>query len=453
VEATIERAERLIEHPGEYVQQLSKWLQDPELGIEKGRALRNSPDFLKETSKQWLGALRDSLRVRFPECSLFKWLATMFEPSAMCSDVAMADPSYGQAELDEVLDRFANDRKAASGCVVKPLVDRAGCKEQWPIFLRWARQTVVKMKEGKKREKEEEERKKLEQEKQEKKRKAHLKTKEEMKDEQEDEDEAEVEEQEDVEGDLNKKKHDASFRVSMSDLYSALSQNDSVTSLIPAVVKLFELAMVLPVTTADCERGFSVMNSVKTDLRASLKNPQLCRLMQIIINGPPVQDLDAHAAALRWHQRKPRRTKYRAADHSDSVSVQEVRSMPAVVADVHPVSDVRVGDSALTERADDDVFEVERPPAHGPPLTAANSVSASSPVSDSSPLRTQSTVIPAARDQQSDPAVQQRRDTHTLKGSWAAIFTTKTAGKKRKAPTGTTNTCNKPAANSESHIT
>jgi hypothetical protein len=446
VEATIERAERLIDHPGEHVQMLSKWVEDPELGIENGRALRNSPDFVKKTSKQWLGALRDSLRLRFPECDLFQWLATLLEPSALCADVAIADPSYGQVELDKLLDRFANDRKDASGRVVKPLLDRAGCKEQWPIFLRWARQTVVKLKEEKEKKKEEEE--KTMQEK--KKRKAlALKRKEydanekkgdgddgeEERDdekvsseENEDEDE-ETEEQEEVESETKK---NPSLRVSMSDLYFALFQNDSVSSLIPAFVLLFELALVLPVTTADCERGFSVMNSLKTDLRASLKNEQLSRLMQIVINGPPVEGLDAHAAAIRWHQRKPRRTEYHAAD---SVSSQQVSTIPAVVAAVAPMP-VR-GTDALTGKIDDDVLEVE------PPSTTTAGISEHVSAANSSSVGISLTPIASAHaaatiDQSSDAAVKQRPDTHRLTGTWAALFTRKVAGKKRKTTASTT---------------
>ena len=42
--------------------------------------------------------------------------------------------------------------------------------------------------------------------------------------------------------------------------------NDSIASLFPLMSKLIVRALVLPVFTADCERCFSTMNRVKTDL-------------------------------------------------------------------------------------------------------------------------------------------------------------------------------------------
>lgn len=45
----------------------------------------------------------------------------------------------------------------------------------------------------------------------------------------------------------------------------------------------------LPVTSADCERGFSTMNVICTDLRNSLTVSHIDNLMVISLVGPPVR--------------------------------------------------------------------------------------------------------------------------------------------------------------------
>ncbi|KAJ8415103.1 hypothetical protein AAFF_G00008010 [Aldrovandia affinis] len=63
---------------------------------------------------------------------------------------------------------------------------------------------------------------------------------------------------------------------------------------------LMHIYMVLPVSTAVCERGFSTLKRVKTDWRSSLTTAQLQRLMFISIEGPALEDFDAASAAQRW---------------------------------------------------------------------------------------------------------------------------------------------------------
>ncbi|KAJ8321756.1 hypothetical protein KUTeg_000227 [Tegillarca granosa] len=54
----------------------------------------------------------------------------------------------------------------------------------------------------------------------------------------------------------------------------------------PVVGMLAKRLLVLPVSTVDCERGFSKQNIIKTDLRNSLKISTLENLMRISIKGP-----------------------------------------------------------------------------------------------------------------------------------------------------------------------
>ena len=63
----------------------------------------------------------------------------------------------------------------------------------------------------------------------------------------------------------------------------------------------------LPVSTADCERCFSTMNRVKTDLRNGMNAETLQRLIRIRIEGPHSSDFNFAEAAHRWVTLKNRR--------------------------------------------------------------------------------------------------------------------------------------------------
>ena len=67
----------------------------------------------------------------------------------------------------------------------------------------------------------------------------------------------------------------------------ATHRSDEVQSLI----KLCQVALVLPTNTAGCERGFSAQNRIKNALRNRLKGERLDVLITIDIQGPPSKDL------------------------------------------------------------------------------------------------------------------------------------------------------------------
>ena len=52
--------------------------------------------------------------------------------------------------------------------------------------------------------------------------------------------------------------------VSTRDIMSTMSANTTFSSLYPTLSKLASIALIVPVSTADCERGFSTMNRIKT---------------------------------------------------------------------------------------------------------------------------------------------------------------------------------------------
>ena len=69
-----------------------------------------------------------------------------------------------------------------------------------------------------------------------------------------------------------------------------------MSTLYPLMVSLFEYLFPLPMSTVDCERGFSVMNLTKTALQNRMSIPHLSTLMMISINGEDRSSFDFDAA-------------------------------------------------------------------------------------------------------------------------------------------------------------
>ncbi|KAH3859519.1 hypothetical protein DPMN_102336 [Dreissena polymorpha] len=73
---------------------------------------------------------------------------------------------------------------------------------------------------------------------------------------------------------------------------------------------LVEIILVVPTSSAICERGFSAMARIKSDWRASLQPDMLNRLMAISISGPAVGEYNCTRALNLWYtggqrQRRP----------------------------------------------------------------------------------------------------------------------------------------------------
>lgn len=64
--------------------------------------------------------------------------------------------------------------------------------------------------------------------------------------------------------------------------------------------KLLEIMFVISPSTAECERGFSSMNLIKTSLRNSLNQKSLQMLMNISANGPELEDFNPDTAINCW---------------------------------------------------------------------------------------------------------------------------------------------------------
>ena len=75
----------------------------------------------------------------------------------------------------------------------------------------------------------------------------------------------------------------------------------------PNLIKLAQLALALPVHTADCERGFSAQNHIKTALRSRLKSERVDNLMLIKIEGAHWKNFDYPSALAKFQAMKNRR--------------------------------------------------------------------------------------------------------------------------------------------------
>ncbi|MFI0416641.1 MAG: hAT transposon family protein, partial [Candidatus Thiodiazotropha sp.] len=74
----------------------------------------------------------------------------------------------------------------------------------------------------------------------------------------------------------------------------------------PDFAMLARLALVIPVSSAPCERGFSVQNALKTKVRNRLNPERLNRLMFIKLIGPDIDRFDFPIAARLFANMKPR---------------------------------------------------------------------------------------------------------------------------------------------------
>ena len=75
----------------------------------------------------------------------------------------------------------------------------------------------------------------------------------------------------------------------------------------PNLLKLAQVALILPVHTAQCERGFSTQNLIKSAHRNRLQEKSLNELMMISLEGPSVREYNPMPALHEWRTKKNRR--------------------------------------------------------------------------------------------------------------------------------------------------
>ena len=77
---------------------------------------------------------------------------------------------------------------------------------------------------------------------------------------------------------------------------------DDSSSIPDALKGLSNCLRTLPCSTAECERGFSLMNIISTDLRSTILVKNIASLMFVNLNGPPLKLWIPHDYVKSWLQ-------------------------------------------------------------------------------------------------------------------------------------------------------
>ena len=96
-------------------------------------------------------------------------------------------------------------------------------------------------------------------------------------------------------------------KMSTRQLMSHLLKISELKLMFPNLTKLAAIGLLLPMSSVDCERGFSTLSRVKTDLRNRLNNKNLNHLLMISIEGPNPSDFPFDTACDKWAAMKNRR--------------------------------------------------------------------------------------------------------------------------------------------------
>ncbi|XP_077868878.1 zinc finger protein 862-like [Saccoglossus kowalevskii] len=75
-----------------------------------------------------------------------------------------------------------------------------------------------------------------------------------------------------------------------------------MTQTCPNLSKLAQIALVIPISTADCEGGFNALARVKTQLRNRLSQKVLNALLLVSIEGPAPDKFNFKKAATVWNE-------------------------------------------------------------------------------------------------------------------------------------------------------
>ena len=95
--------------------------------------------------------------------------------------------------------------------------------------------------------------------------------------------------------------------MSNTQVMQTMCENSSLVELYLTISKLACIALTLPVSTADVERGFSTINRIKTEPRNRLNTETLDRLIRLSCEGPCINEFDYNTAAKVWSSKSNRR--------------------------------------------------------------------------------------------------------------------------------------------------
>ena len=75
----------------------------------------------------------------------------------------------------------------------------------------------------------------------------------------------------------------------------------------PLLSELASCALSLPVSNAECERGFSALKRTKSTLHNRLTTKSMDAILHIVLNGPDRHNFDYERAIDKWGKLKNRR--------------------------------------------------------------------------------------------------------------------------------------------------
>ncbi|XP_046561682.1 uncharacterized protein LOC124270694 [Haliotis rubra] len=106
-----------------------------------------------------------------------------------------------------------------------------------------------------------------------------------------------------------------------------------------------DLVLALPASSADAERGFSLMKSTKSDWRSRLSSSSLSSLMTVQLETPGIDDFNPEPSVMAWHLGAKRMPSF-----SGSVKAKHTNAAAhAVVDDVDYNDNVVAGEGAGEE--------------------------------------------------------------------------------------------------------
>ena len=83
-------------------------------------------------------------------------------------------------------------------------------------------------------------------------------------------------------------------------IMSLLQKKEELQDMLPNLSRLAAIGLLLPMPTVDCEREFSTLKRIKTDLRNRLSSMTLQNLMMISVEGPEPSDFPYDRACDLW---------------------------------------------------------------------------------------------------------------------------------------------------------
>ena len=83
--------------------------------------------------------------------------------------------------------------------------------------------------------------------------------------------------------------------------------NQYYQAIAPNFLRLVDLLLTIPATSAEAERGFSSMKLVKNKLRSRLQDSNLNNILRIVLLSPSEEEFDPAPAVDHWLQSCARR--------------------------------------------------------------------------------------------------------------------------------------------------